>query len=157
MRQLVDLKRATLLPGRPTCIPVGRLRGTKAKGIAFEREVYAALPRSAKHGPWYSFFDANGPGYCQPDIIVVGKEQIAVFEVKLSNIEEAIKQLSNLYLPVVSKAHGKKAIGIIVVRHLTRVPIALTVCSSVKEAVQFALRGGAQHPVVHWLGHGPLV
>ena len=139
---------------RPACIPRSRPRGAKALGLRYERALARALPHG-RHGPWYEFIDANGPGYCQPDIVLDMGECMFVLESKLSNVEQAKAQIEDLYVPVLTAAHRTKVHGIIVVRHLTPgVDLAL-VHDTLQSAMIAAVRG-SQLPLLHWLGRGRL-
>src|SRR5436190_8478559 len=86
---------------RPACIPKSRLKGAKADGLRYEKLVAKAIPE-AKHGPWYEFCDVNGPGYCQPDLVVISPRMVLVLECKLSNYFEGLQQIERLYKPVLT-------------------------------------------------------
>ena len=137
---------------RPDEIPVQRTRrGAKGRGLAYEHQVAEALPH-AFHGPWYEYWDANGRGWCQPDLVLRGSRIIVVCEVKLTWTPQATSQLSDLYVPILLRAHNLPVRSLIICRNLTpRVPFQ--VYGSMREA----LSSSHTIPIVHWLGHGPLV
>jgi hypothetical protein len=129
------------------------MRGTKAKGLKFERDIAKLLGPLAHHGQWFEFWDANGRGYCQPDIVFQTGGNIYILEVKLTNILEAMEQLYGLYIPVVSKALGQTARGIIVARHLIQVGDMNRVVDSLAGAVE---KTQEVIPILHYIGKGPI-
>lgn len=148
IRRIDGLKRAELLSERPSVIPVGRPRGSKAAGLRYEHAFGAALPQ-LKHGPWFSFQDNAGFGYCQPDFLLERANSVVLFECKLSLVAEAFEQLFGLYKPVVERALGKEAFGIVVTKHL-RPSGGLAICSRLEDALyQVVLK---KPTVLHWLG-----
>jgi len=152
-RYVAGLTQAHRLPGRPTCIPLARPRASsKLYGLRYERSV--AQCTSGQHGVWFSFHDANGPGYCQTDVLLGLDGGIVVLECKLTEVEEARRQLSYLYIPVVARALGKPAKGIVVTRHLTRETNPSNVCTSLGEALKRAT--SEYFPTLHWIGRGPI-
>lgn len=137
---------------RPGFIPKSRPKGVKAKGLRFERLVAKAMP-GATHGPWFEYGDANGKGWCSPDLLLEFPERVVVVEVKLTDTPDAIGQLAGLYLPVVAKALAKPAYGIIIARNLT----TQTDRGRLRPSLGAALRvAGSAIPIVQWLGRGPL-
>lgn len=136
---------------RPGCIPVGRPRGVKAKGLVYERQVAGAVP-GAIHGQWYEFEDANGPGWCQVDLMFPhpgGLPAFVLLECKLTWTPEAFRQLRGLYIPVVEAASGHHALGLQVCRNL--VPgLTSVVVGNLERGVQIALTG--REVCWHWLG-----
>ena len=117
-RVISDLKWAHPLDSRPPCIPTSRPRGAKAAGLRFERELAKHLP-SALHGQWFEFEDQNGHGYCQTDLIYsLLPAYLAVLEVKYTLVPGAHSKLLNLYLPVVSAALSRPAVGVVCVKNL---------------------------------------
>lgn len=137
---------------RPDCIPIGRPRGAKRLGITFERAIAKAVPL-ARRGQWFYFEDFYGPGYCQTDFLLFTPSAIFVIEAKLTDTPAAQAQLRELYLPVVTKAYGLPALGIVLVKNLSPETARGAICDSL--AMAFAM---AAHtiPTLHWLGHGPL-
>lgn len=104
---------------KPAFIPTNRPRGASNKaGLAFEASVAASLP-SSLHGQWFEFADANGQGWCQPDILQFVGSYVRVLECKLTWTPVAFYQLRDLYLPVVAMAYKLPAKGLMVCRNLT--------------------------------------
>lgn len=117
-RTISNLKSASALAERPSCIPASRPRGAKAAGLRLERAISDALP-GGLHGQWFAFEDENGPGFCQPDIIYPFlPDFFAVIEIKYTLVPGAHQKLSNLYLPVVSHALKAPAAGVVIVKNL---------------------------------------
>lgn len=106
-RLIKDLKEAHLLSERPSFIPQAKYRGVKAIGIGFERKVAKYLKAVAGdraiHNPWFRFVDANGEGWCSPDVVMLpaGDEPLVIFECKLTSVPKVATKLVGLYLPVV--------------------------------------------------------
>lgn len=121
-------------------------RGVKALGLVYERAVARALP-GALHGQWFYFEDANGPGYCQPDLLVQGW----ILEVKLSDTQEALGQLTDLYLPVVTAALGGQWRGLKIVKYLQ--PWSRDIITARDQALT---KPPAVVPTLHWPGKGRL-
>lgn len=146
-RNVEGLKFAAMMSERPKVIPIGRPRGIKAKGIAYEKALAGALPSGAQRGAWFEFRDINGGGYCQPDYLVEIDGVVVILECKYTWTRAALLQLNKLYLPVVAKALNKPTRGIVVCKVL--VPDASgQVCGSLEDAL--AVRNGI--PIWHWLG-----
>lgn len=141
----------------PTCIPrKSRVRGAKAAGLSYEKkfclEVGKRFPEAVR-GQWFRFRDVNGWGYCQPDCILVRENAVLVLECKLTDTEQARRQLSRLYFPILSHVYGLPTLGIVVVKHLTRVTRVESVFGSLAEALPASMGG---IPTLHWLGRGAL-
>lgn len=153
-RVIEGLAWARPLPARPSVIPgAKRLRGTKALGIRFEKTVSKALGPLAHHGQWFEFWDKNGRGFCQPDIVFSCQGNVYVLEVKLTDIEKASAQLTELYLPVVSMALGTPARGIIVTKYLTRTTPKNLIADCLKSAIAQTQK---TIPILHYIGTGPI-
>lgn len=126
-----------------------RYRGTKKLGISYEKLV--AKETKGVHNQWFRFIDANGQGYCCPDVLLDLPEGLFVLECKLSDRDEAKTQLTDLYLPVVSLVYGKTAHGIVVTKHVTA--YSTNICESLSSAMS---KAEGSVPTLHWLGRGPL-
>jgi hypothetical protein len=148
MREIVGLVWAKPCQ-RPKGIPRSRPRGTKALGLSYERRVAKALP-GAISGQWFEYFDANGPGYCQMDLVLKDRGQVWVVEVKLTDIFQGKNQLNKLYLPIARAIWGS-ARGAVVVRHLSKALASDLIFENFDQA-----QGFAAIPVIHWLGSSPL-
>lgn len=142
---------------RPNSIPLARLRGTKRMGMKYERDFAKALKfkyaGSVLSGQWFHFVDRNGSGYCQADIIVKLPTECIIFECKLTDCDKGRSQLSRLYLPVVERAFGLPAHGIVVTRHLSKE----TEMECVTDLLAVAVAGvGKAIPTLHWRERNPL-
>lgn len=144
---------------RPSNIPVSRPRGRKGAGIKYERDLSEGLKTSligimpVWHGQWYRFFDSNGFGVCQTDILVKTSVGIAVLESKYTWTEAGHVQLEKLYIPVVEKAHpGLPAFGIVVCKVLTAEVHPSWICRDLATAIARSASG--LKTVLHWVGVG---
>jgi hypothetical protein len=93
--------------------PAKPKKGAIAKGLAYERKLGRHLWDRAKRshgifasgeilgGQWIEFTDRSGPGFAQPDYLVLFSETIFILEAKLTRVEEARTQLADLYKPLV--------------------------------------------------------
>lgn len=153
MLQNTQVYWAESLPTKPAFIPKSRPRGTKALGLSFEKKVAKALPL-AIHGQWFQFKGQSGAlRYCQTDFLWLLSRTSLIIEVKLTNISEARAKLASLYIPVVEKTYKKPALGVIIVKSVSKVPIGEKIFSSITEAID----SDVSLPVVHWLGHTSLI
>lgn len=165
MRRIYRLQEAERLNTWPELIPRTLSRGVKALGRRYEAAVAKQLGRDATRGVWWSYRDANGPGLCQTDFLVIGEVWAVVLECKHTWTAEGMEQLSELYLPVVSMALDKRVVGVQVCKHL--VPhFAGPVYNDLESAVTSARtgehleRGKLVRPrlvTLHWRGIGPLL
>lgn len=165
MRAVQHLYSAERLAGWPDCIPRSRPRGIKALGKRYEVAVGRQLGPDALRGVWWSYRDANGPGLCQTDFIILGEIWAVILECKHTWTSEGMEQLRDLYIPVVEMATDKKVVGIQVCKHL--VPqYSGAVYDSLESAVISArtghelLNGRHQPPrlvTLHWRGVGPML
>lgn len=155
-RTLVDLSyAATCL--RPSHIPVSRPRGVKAAGLRYERAVGRELANAGLRplmGQWFEFTDANGPGHCQTDLVLVGRARVVVIECKLTDVDAGRAQLAGLYLPVARMVWPeKRPLGIVAARHLSREEHLDLVCTTLDEAIR---RAESCIPTFHWVERVPL-
>lgn len=161
IRHVLGLYEAKQLEGWPAIIPKPRPRGIKALGTRYEKLVEKQLPH-AKRGLWWHYRDSNGHGLCQTDFLL---EPVSfrwdhqlitpvVLECKHTWTDEGMEQLEELYIPVVSMATGKRAVGIQVCKHL--VPWARSnICYDLWDAIELAV--SHDRPVtLHWRGLSPL-
>ena len=128
-----------------------KVKGAKAAGLRYEREVAGALPM-ALHGQWFTYLDANGQAYCQPDIILLTEKEILVLEVKLKWTPQALDQLKYLYLPILSHVYARPIRCAVVTKILT--PFSPPPFQSIAAALT-----SPSHtiPLIHWLGTTPLL
>jgi len=146
------------LGGWPICVPKAkRLRGSKAHGVAYEKrvakEVCRLLP-GTRWGQWYEYGESGRTRFCQVDLVRVSPTSVVVFECKLSNVEEALRQLEEVYKPVLACAYRLPILGVIVTKSVHRVPEELTLCASMSDVAQVLRADGEKVPVLHWLGVG---
>lgn len=144
---------------RPASIPAGRLRGVKRLGqkyeLAFGKALQEKFGNSAtvRLGQWFVFIDANGHGYCQPDVLVHTLDEIIIFECKLTDVETARTQLSLLYAPVVSRVYNMPTRLVVVTRHLTKE----TDVSRVTDGLHGVMASRREViPTLHWRERNPL-
>ena len=131
-----------------------RPKGAKAKGLGYERALAAVLPEF-RQGVWWRFEDANGPGWCQTDFVLVGRSAVLVLESKLSWCVQGHSQLRALYQPVLTKATGMEVLGVLVTGKLRPdMPAGVVVAGTLQEALDFARTG--RPTVLHWLPKTPL-
>lgn len=80
-----------------------RLTGSSARGKTYETKVATMLTTQVTSGhlqgtlyigPWFRFEDDNGPGYCQPDALLISDKSILVVEAKLKQTLAAHPQIS---------------------------------------------------------------
>lgn len=120
------------------------MKGSRAKGKTYERKVIKDFTRAKLAGrvlssPWFTFADANGLGYCQPDILIFLQESIIIVEVKLTQTSSAWQQLELLYKPVVELVYKKPVYLLQVCKHLHWETSAQV--SSIEEFVDSPRRG----------------
>ena len=146
MREVKGLRWARVVD-RPRCVPVGRPRGAKLRGVKFERALAVMWP-FASHGVWFEFEDAAGHGYAQADFVWPQSGGWIVGEAKLTWRREAYVQLRRLYWPLVEAVWGGAPRGLVVCRNVTRETPQVEVVGSLPEALDRAL-GGRMIPTLH--------
>lgn len=135
---------------RPAGVPQGRPRGAKAAGLRYERALAASMP-AAKHGVWFEFEDSRGRGLCQTDLLFPYAGVCYILEAKYTWTLAGHEQIEHLYVPVVSKALGRRVFGIVVCRRLIAgMPTGVVICCDVYSAMREAQAGS--RTVWHWLG-----
>lgn len=154
-RKIVGLEYATRLDARPKTIPRPRRgAGAKGLGLAYERALAAKLkPFGFEHGVWFEFVDANGHGYCSPDLILIQRSRVVVIEAKLTDGIAGRHQLENLYRPVLEKTFDLPVQPILALRHMTH-EAASEPYTSIENLLSLVPAHGLA--VLHWLGRGPL-
>lgn len=144
---------------RPSFIPLQKSRkGSKGAGLRYEKLVAKAIPNSVL-GQWFHYIDANGAGWCQPDVLVLGRKRVLVLECKLTLTSEAFRQLQLLYFPVLRQAYPEREIiGGVVCKNLTPEVDFSLLFESIPELIAKypTLDSPSAIPVVHWLGSSPL-
>lgn len=133
----------------PKNFPPLPTRGSRGGGIRYEKALAAALAAyDVDHNPWFYFEDANGPGYCQPDLILAQGVDLFVLEAKLTDCEAGRRQLKELYLPILRHLLGSRVYGITVSRYLTPESDPKSIVDSLEIAILNARSN--QIPVLHW-------
>lgn len=86
-----------------------KLKGSRAKGLTYERAVGRRLIRRIDAGDlraelvsnqWFRFVDKNGKGFCQTDHYLICGDFIILIECKLTQNKFAKNQMLKLYKPV---------------------------------------------------------
>jgi hypothetical protein len=103
----------------------GRTTAT-TNGLRYERRVQKALTKvkagfigNVEVNPWFRFVDAMGTNYCSPDMLVhLANGSVVVVEVKLTWVAQALAKLTDLYVPVVERALGTRAMPLVIVKNL---------------------------------------
>jgi len=150
MKRVVRGLRWARMCERPPCIPQGRARGAKGKGVAYERQLAAFLPH-ASYGQWFEFEDSSGLGYCQVDLLLPDGDLLICLEAKYTWTMDAHRELRDLYLPVVGEVTRKEVRGVVVCKVLT--PYTLHPRStSIEDMIYHA--SVYEQSVWHWLGSG---
>ncbi len=135
---------------KPAAIGKSRPRGAKAQGLRYEKLVAKAMP-FAVYGPWFEFFDGNGYGYCQPDLLIIESDRVIVLECKLSDYYAGYSQIERLYKPVLRTTFSRPVVGAVICKVLRSDAPKQLVCASLSEAL-----GKSQGvPLIHWLGRWP--
>jgi hypothetical protein len=131
-------------------MPQGRPKGAKARGLTYERALAKAVPK-AKAGLWWEYQDDNGLGYCQTDLVLIGREAALVLEAKYTWVEQAWTQLERLYVPVLGLALARPVFGVQVCKIL-KPETEGRVVGTLKEA--FAAVKLGERVTWHWIGKG---
>lgn len=126
--------------------------GAKAAGLAFEgkviREMEARFPCFLSSIP-VRYYLPERNGMCIPDGLLWEEEQFVVFEVKLRHTVSAWYQLTNHYLPILSRALSRPGRGVEVVKWFdreVRFPESVKVYDSLAEC----LKGKDRISVLLW-------
>ena len=86
------------------------------------REELDSLFPGVVHEQWFEYVDDNGIGYCQSDHFIVLDTVGIVFETKLTQVAEAVRQINLLYRPVLEFHYGLPFIGVQVCKNLRTDP-----------------------------------
>ena len=146
-REITGLRWVKALTGRPGCVPVGKPRGIKAKGVRFEGACATQWPEAA-HGVWWEYEDSNGHGYAQTDLLWRQGGGVIIGEAKLTWRWEAYVQLRKLYFPLLQGAFGVPVGGVVICRNVTRETPRAEVVGNLSEALDRA-REGRMIPTLH--------
>ncbi len=124
-----------------------RVRGAKAKGLAYERKFGKYLETQRLGGKlfphqWFGFIDANGEGIAQSDYFIRRRDEILLFECKLTQCDLAWDQLNHLYRPLLEMLFGLPVWSVLVCKNLREVP----------EGLITNLEDARDGTTFHWLG-----
>ena len=135
-----------------------KLTGIQAQGIKYEKKAGREVTRffadqgaEIKVGPWIKFEDENGPGYAQPDILVIFEELVWIIECKLTYHPYALLQLQGLYQPLLKNLHkGVPQIHIVCCHNLTETEPGLfpPTIATLHEVME----QDSEYYIWHWLG-----
>lgn len=131
---------------RPEFIKKSRPKGAKAKGLAYERAVGTAVGGNC--GQWFHYIDAQGPGWCQTDVLLVSAKRVVVLECKLTDTEDAVEQLLHLYFPVLREVYRLPVYGVVVTKNLTQRTDTRRLADNLQGALALAKLG--EIPVLQW-------
>lgn len=141
-RVIAGLKEAETMHQAPAAFRKSpKLKGCRAKGKTYERTVGRKLANRIKNGllnfgsdmptihseQWFYFRDMNGSGYCQTDHYLKYENFIVLLECKLTQSNDAIKQMALLYRPVLEHIYGLPVIPVQVCKNLRYNPPNLIV------------------------------
>jgi hypothetical protein len=98
----------------PRWLPSPKGKGARSQlirsGITYETQFVRYIAAKygeefVEHGPWFSYADDFGKGWCQPDFLVYsdGSRPLVIGECKRTAKVAAIEKLEKLYAPVVLK------------------------------------------------------
>lgn len=111
------------MSARPKSLPKPRLKGSRAKGLTYERKIGRMLKRDFSHldvhsDVWFDCVDGNGQFYACVDHFVLTPSAGFVVECKLTQSYLAYDQLFFKYMPIIEAHYGLPVFGIQACRHL---------------------------------------
>jgi hypothetical protein len=90
------------------------------------------------------------------DLFIEGAKRIVIIECKLTDVEGGRAQLEQLYFPIAEKVWpGKRPLGIVAARHLSKEPCLERVRTTLKDAIK-AAEFEQFIPTLHWMERMPL-
>jgi hypothetical protein len=98
----------------------GALKGTRARGLTFERKVGKILTNiwpQTRAGVWLRFKDWAGEAWAQPDFYVPLEDRVLIFECKLTECRQAWVQLDK-YKGLLEEMLGLPACRVMVCKNL---------------------------------------
>lgn len=113
-RKVVQLETAHLRSSGPWG-KAKRLTPIQRQGKLYEKKFQQFVQRHTRRtlcayqnttllsNPWIQFRDRRGMGWASPDLVLVAKDQVLVFECKRTRVLEAELALCNLYGPLVQR------------------------------------------------------
>lgn len=105
----LQIEAAKLHPNRPWFIKERRVRGSRARGVSYEKKALSYLeytsPLPLLPGPWIEFTDSGKTRWCQPDGLLIDpwEGRLIIVEVKYQHTERAWWQLRRLYGPLAKR------------------------------------------------------
>lgn len=100
----------------PRWLPSGKSKGPNSAmrgGLVYEAQFVKYIAAKygeelIEHGPWFSYADDFGQGWCQPDFLVYPDKSrpLIIGECKRTAKAQAVEKLQGLYYPVVLKWLG---------------------------------------------------
>jgi hypothetical protein len=94
-------------------------------GLAYQHKVEKFLRRElidVQVGKWIEFYDANGSGYAQPDVFIVGPWSVVLLESKLKETQWGHAQIDHLYRPLLRYIFGRPVVGIMACKFIQFTP-----------------------------------
>lgn len=117
---------AWLLSERPKFIPQAkRLTGSRAKGLSYEKRAVRELKRRFPGAPlnyhqWIEYNDGEGNhGYCEPEVYIVLKECVLLFEMKLTGGEGGRQQMEEYYAPLLRMIYQRPVRCLLICKWVT--------------------------------------
>jgi len=99
------------------------------RGRGYERKVARYLKREHDKfggelfvGQWLLFKDHHGYGKAQPDAYILRPELVVLIECKLTQADDAVPQLLNLYLPLIRGLYSRPVVCIQACHNLRYTP-----------------------------------
>jgi hypothetical protein len=152
-RKIEELYYASLLTERPRYIPMPkRLNGSQSQGVAYEKKVVrhlkARFPQARFHyHQWIQFADKNGSGVCEPELFVILRECVLLFECKRTGTLNGKLQLEGLYKPVLELIFARPVRCCLVCKHT-----AVETPGPFFETPEAFIASEAEFGTWHWLG-----
>lgn len=138
----------------PLWLRFSRSTPRQQEGCRYERlfaEEAAVKWPSALRGQWWQYKDAEGHHWAQTDLWVPEGGGILI-ECKLTWTPAGMRQLEELYVPLVTVSMGRPPLAVLVCHNLARKTPRRAICanwSQVEALAPFCT------PILHWIG-GPL-
>lgn len=98
------------------------LTGSKGRGLAYERRVGRELLRRnypVESSAWFRYKDALGTAHCEVDHLLVLPKVVVLVECKLTQSDQGVLQLLQLYAPVASHYYGLPLVLVLACKHLS--------------------------------------
>lgn len=126
-------------------------------GINYENKfaeyMQAAFGDRAIHGPWIEYWDIKGRGLCQPDLVLLPKddEPLTVFECKLTfTARKAGTKMTNMYGPIAEKIWGQKPLLVQVCKFLRPRAKRTLVVKQLDEIWEYGIQSAEDVGIITW-------